>query len=79
MLRRTTALYVVGLVAALLGFGGLTVVTAGIARVLIVLFLAAFIVSLAALAIGVLRYDHGAPDSDPLPQPLSAGSPSPTE
>jgi uncharacterized membrane protein YtjA (UPF0391 family) len=81
MLRWTTALYILGLVAALLGFGGLTVVTAGLARLLIVLFLAAFVVSLAALAIGVLRYDAGASESDhsSLGGAMSAGAPSTSE
>jgi len=81
MLRWTTALYILGLVAALLGFGGLTVVTAGLARLLIVLFLAAFVVSLAALAIGVLRYDARASESDhsSLGAAMPAGAPSTSE
>ncbi|MEO8029629.1 MAG: DUF1328 domain-containing protein [Gemmatimonadota bacterium] len=76
MLRWNTSLYVIGLVVAVLGFGGLTIVTAALGRVLIILFLSAFLVSLIALAIGVSRYEQGQHKSShqALGNPLSAGT-----
>lgn len=81
MLRWTTALYLIGLIAALLGFGGLTVVNAGIARLLIVLFLAAFLGSLVALAVGVSRYEQSTRSDGPsaLGTPLPGAAPTVAE
>lgn len=46
MLRWALAFFVVALVAALLGFTGIAVVTAGIAKILFYIFLALFLISL---------------------------------
>ncbi len=73
---RYTSLYVIGLVVAILGFGGLTIVTAALGRILIILFLSAFLVSLIALAVGVSRYEQGQNQSNHQARgnALSAGS-----
>jgi uncharacterized membrane protein YtjA (UPF0391 family) len=52
MLRWTLIFLVVALVAALLGFGGISMAAAGIARVLFFVFLILFLVSLMS---GVIR------------------------
>lgn len=52
MLRYALLFFVVALVAALFGFGGIAAAAAGIARVLFYIFLVLFIVS---LLVGVLR------------------------
>lgn len=52
MLRWALAFFVIALVAALLGFGGIAVAAAGIAKVLFYVFLILFLVALLG---GVLR------------------------
>jgi uncharacterized membrane protein YtjA (UPF0391 family) len=52
MLRYALLFFVVALVAALFGFGGIAAAAAGIARVLFYIFLVLFIVS---LLVGILR------------------------
>lgn len=46
MLRLSLAFLVLALVAAVFGFGGIAVASAGIAKLLFTLFLAVFIISL---------------------------------
>jgi uncharacterized membrane protein YtjA (UPF0391 family) len=46
MLRWALAFFIVALVAALLGFTGIAVATAGIAKILFFIFLVLFVVSL---------------------------------
>jgi uncharacterized membrane protein YtjA (UPF0391 family) len=52
MLRWALAFFVVALIAALLGFGGIAVAAAGIAKILFYVFLILFLVALLG---GVLR------------------------
>jgi uncharacterized membrane protein YtjA (UPF0391 family) len=52
MLRWALAFFVVALIAALLGFGGIAVAAAGIAKILFYVFLILFLVTLLG---GVLR------------------------
>lgn len=46
MLRMALVFFVVALIAALLGFGGIAVATAGIAKILFYIFLVLFVLSL---------------------------------
>ena len=46
MLRWSVAFFIVALIAALLGFGGIAVAAAGIAKILFYLFLILFLVTL---------------------------------
>jgi len=48
MLRWAIAFFVVALIAALFGFGGIAVAAAGIAKILFYLFLVLFLLSLVA-------------------------------
>jgi uncharacterized membrane protein YtjA (UPF0391 family) len=52
MLRWALAFFVVALIAALLGFGGIAIAAAGIAKILFYVFLILFLVALLG---GVLR------------------------
>lgn len=46
MLRWALGLFVVALIAAILGFGGIAVATAGIAKFIFYIFLVLFVISL---------------------------------
>jgi uncharacterized membrane protein YtjA (UPF0391 family) len=46
MLRWAIAFFIIALIAAVLGFGGIAVAAAGIAKIIFYIFLALFIISL---------------------------------
>jgi uncharacterized membrane protein YtjA (UPF0391 family) len=46
MLRWALGFFIVALIAAILGFGGIAVATAGIAKIIFYIFLVLFVVSL---------------------------------
>jgi uncharacterized membrane protein YtjA (UPF0391 family) len=52
MLRWALAFFIIALIAAVLGFGGIAVAAAGIAKILFFIFLALFLV---ALLSGLMR------------------------
>jgi uncharacterized membrane protein YtjA (UPF0391 family) len=46
MLRWAIAFFIIALIAAVLGFGGIAIAAAGIAKIIFYIFLALFIISL---------------------------------
>jgi len=68
MLRWALGFFIVALIAAILGFGGIAVAAAGIAKIIFCIFLVLFVVSLIGLPPCPLR--------DALPLFLSCGPPS---
>ncbi len=48
MLRMAIAFFVIALIAAVLGFSGIAIATAGIAKILFYIFLVLFLLSLAS-------------------------------
>ncbi len=52
MLRWAVTFFVIALIAALFGFGGIAGASAGIAQILFFVFIALFVISLVARAVG---------------------------
>ena len=63
MLRWALAFFVIAIIAAVFGFGGIALAAAGIAKLLFFIFLVLFLVALLG---GLVRRAYGAPRSEHL-------------